>query len=163
MPRDQLYPLDIDRAFKKLDQIKPHVKVWWREGTQSQQLIRDGEVDMMSIWNARASELKQQGVPVEVVWNGAVRSTSTWGVLKGAPNRKLAWEFIQFTTQAKPQAEFNTRLYYGPINRAPTNSFRARSPRSSRPIARTWRFRSRRTTRRPTASPDRGEFTQASS
>ena len=33
---------------------------------------------MMSIWNARASELKQQGVPVEVVWNGAVRSTSTW-------------------------------------------------------------------------------------
>ena len=71
---------------------------------------------MMSIWNARASELKQQGVPVEVVWNGAVRSTSTWGVLKGAPNRKLAWELIAFTTQAKPQADFNTRLFYGPIN-----------------------------------------------
>jgi putative spermidine/putrescine transport system substrate-binding protein len=26
--RDQLYPLDIDRAFKKLDQIKPHIRVW---------------------------------------------------------------------------------------------------------------------------------------
>ena len=96
VPRDELYPLDIDRAFKKLDQIKPHIKVWWREGNQSQQLIRDGEVDMMSIWNARATELKQQGVPVEVVWNGAVRSTSTWCVLKGAPNRKLAWELIAF-------------------------------------------------------------------
>ena len=116
IPRDQLYPLDIDRAFNKLDQIKPHVKVWWREGTQSQQLIRDGEVDMMSIWNARASELKQQGVPVEIVWNGAVRSTSTWSVLKGAPNRKLAWELIAFASQAKPQAEFNTRLFYGPIH-----------------------------------------------
>ena len=114
--RDQLYPLDIDRAFNKLDQIKSHVKVWWREGTQSQQLIRDGEVDMMSIWNARASELKQQGVPVEIVWNGAVRSTSTWSVLKGAPNRKLAWELIAFASQAKPQAEFNTRLFYGPIH-----------------------------------------------
>ncbi len=118
VPRDQLYPLDIERGFRKLGEIKPHIKVWWREGTQSQQLIRDGEVDMMSIWNARATELKQQGVPVELVWNGAVRSTSTWCVLKGAPNRKLAWEFIQFTTQAKPQAEFNTRLYYGPINPA---------------------------------------------
>lgn len=116
VPRDRLYPLDIDRAFRKLDQIKPHVKVWWREGTQSQQLIRDGEVDMMSIWNARASELKQQGVPVEVVWNGAVRSTSTWSVLKGAPNRKLAWELIAYASQAKPQAEFNTRLFYGPIH-----------------------------------------------
>jgi len=116
VPMDKLYPLDFDRAFKKLDQIKPHIKVWWREGNQSQQLLRDGEVDMMSIWNARGSELKQQGVPVEVVWNGAVRSPSTWCVLKGTPNRKLAWEFIQFVSAAKPQAEFNTRLYYGPTN-----------------------------------------------
>jgi len=118
VPREKLYPLDIDRAFKKLDAIKPHIKVWWREGNQSQQLIRDGELDMMSIWNARATELKRQGVPVELVWDGAVRSTSTWGVAKGAPNRKLAWEFIQFTTQPKPQAVFNTTLYYGPINPA---------------------------------------------
>jgi putative spermidine/putrescine transport system substrate-binding protein len=116
VPMDKLYPLDFDRAFKKLDQIKPYIKVWWREGNQSQQLLRDGEVDMMSMWNARGSELKQQGVPVEVVWNGAVRSPSTWCVLKGAPNRKLAWEFIQFVSGPKPQAEFNTRLYYGPTN-----------------------------------------------
>ena len=116
VPREQLYPLDIERAFKMLDRIKPHIKVWWREGNQSQQLIRDGEVEMMSIWNARASELKERGVPIELVWNGAVRSTSTWCVLKGAPNRKLAWEFINFASQAKPQAEFNTRLYYGPIH-----------------------------------------------
>jgi putative spermidine/putrescine transport system substrate-binding protein len=118
VPLDRLYPLDVDRAFKKLDQIKPHIKVWWREGNQSQQLIRDGELDMMSIWNGRGTELKQAGVPVEVVWNGAVRSTSTWCVLKGAPNRKLAWELIQFASQAKPQAEFNKRLYYGPITPA---------------------------------------------
>jgi putative spermidine/putrescine transport system substrate-binding protein len=113
---DKLYPLDVDRAFRKLDALKPHIKVWWREGNQSQQLMRDGEVDMMSIWNARATELKQQGVPVELVWNGAVRSTSTWGVLRGAPNRRLAWELIEFACGAKQQAEFNTRLYYGPIN-----------------------------------------------
>jgi putative spermidine/putrescine transport system substrate-binding protein len=118
VPADRLYPLDIDRAFKKLDQIKPHIKVWWREGNQSQQLIRDGELDMMSIWNGRATELKEAGVPVELIWNGAVRSTSTWCVLKGAPNRKLAWEFIQFAAQPKPQAEFNRRLYYGPTNPA---------------------------------------------
>ena len=116
VPLDKLYPLDVDRGFRKLDKIKPHIKVWWREGNQSQQLIRDGEVVMMSIWNARATELKQQGVPVELLWNGAVRSNSTWTVVKGAPNRKLAWEFVDFSTQAKPQADFNTRLYYGPVH-----------------------------------------------
>src|SRR5262249_1286031 len=83
---------------------------------------RDGELDMMSIWNGRATELKQIGLPVELVWNGAVRSTSTWCVLKGAPNRKLAWEFIQFATQPKPQAEFNRRLYYAPTNPAAGHS-----------------------------------------
>jgi putative spermidine/putrescine transport system substrate-binding protein len=57
VPPDKLYPMDIEPAFKKLDQIKPHIKVWWTQGNQSQQLIRDGEIDMMSIWNARASEL----------------------------------------------------------------------------------------------------------
>ena len=29
VPKDKLYPLDLDRAFKKLDEIKPHIKVWW--------------------------------------------------------------------------------------------------------------------------------------
>ena len=57
VPREKLYPLDLDRAFAKLDEIKPHIKVWWREGNQSQQLLRDGELDMMSIWNARADRL----------------------------------------------------------------------------------------------------------
>ena len=35
----------IDRAFRKMDEIKPHIKVWWRDGAQSQQLIRDAEVE----------------------------------------------------------------------------------------------------------------------
>src|SRR5438034_515638 len=92
------------------------VKVWWTQGNQSQQLMRDGEVDMMVMWNARASELAQQGHPVELVWHGATITTTMWGVAKNAPNRKLAWEFLQFAVQAKPQADFANRLFYGPTN-----------------------------------------------
>jgi putative spermidine/putrescine transport system substrate-binding protein len=116
VPRDKLYPVDLDRAFKKLDEIKPHIKVWWTQGSQSQQLLHDGEVDMMSIWNARGSELKAQGVPCEVVWNEAALSMTLWGVVKGAPNAKAAWQFIQFAVQPEQQAEFARRLFYGPTN-----------------------------------------------
>src|SRR5882757_9265130 len=49
VPIDKLYPMDIDRAFRKMSEIKPHIKVWWRKGSQSQQLIRDGEIDMIAI------------------------------------------------------------------------------------------------------------------
>lgn len=116
VPPDKVFPLDVDRAFRKLDQIKRHIKVWWTQGNQSQQLMRDGEVDMMVMWNARASELQQQGLPVELVWHGATITHTMWSVAKGAPNRKLAWELIQFAVQAKPQADFANRLYYGPTN-----------------------------------------------
>jgi len=116
VPPDKVFPLDVDRAFRKLDQIKKHVKVWWTQGNQSQQLMRDGEVDMNVMWNARASELQTQGLPVELVWHGATITTTMWLVAKGAPNRKLAFEFLQFTAQAKPQADFANRLYYGPTN-----------------------------------------------
>jgi putative spermidine/putrescine transport system substrate-binding protein len=131
VPVDKVFPLDVDRAFKKLDQIKPHIKVWWTQGNQSQQLLRDGEVDMMVIWNARASELQQQGVPVELVWHGATITTTTWGVTKGAPNRKFAWEFLQFAVQPRPQADFANKLYYGPTN---PEAFKYISPEVSRQL-----------------------------
>lgn len=113
---DKMFPLDIARAFRKLDEIKKHIKVWWTQGHQSQQILRDGEVHMMAMWNARASDLKMQGVPVEVIWDGATIHTTMWCVAKGAPNRDLAWQFIQSAVQPKPQAEFCNRLFYGPTN-----------------------------------------------
>lgn len=131
VPVDKVFPLDVDRAFRKLDQIKPHIKVWWTQGNQSQQLLRDGEVDMIVMWNARASELQQQGHPVELVWPGATITTTMWGVAKGAPNRKPAWEFLQFAVQPKAQADFANKLYYGPTN---PEAFKYISPEVSRQL-----------------------------
>ena len=28
VPADKLYPMDVDRAFRKMSEIKPHIKVW---------------------------------------------------------------------------------------------------------------------------------------
>ena len=39
---DKLYPLDLDRAFKKLDTIKDDI-IWWIGGAQSQQLLASAE------------------------------------------------------------------------------------------------------------------------
>src|ERR1035437_10116667 len=52
VPIDKLYPLDVDRAFRSLDKIKPQV-AWWTSGAQSAQLIQSGEVDMICAWNGR--------------------------------------------------------------------------------------------------------------
>jgi putative spermidine/putrescine transport system substrate-binding protein len=116
VPRDKLYPMDIDRAFHKLDQIKPHIKIWWSEGSQSQQLLIDGEVDMSMMWNARAQELVDRGEPIEMVWNESEIYFGYWFLAKGTPRARLGWQFIEFCAQAKPQAEFCSHLPYGPAN-----------------------------------------------
>ena len=116
VPRDKLYPMDLDRAFKKMDEIKPHIKVWWTQGSQSQQLIRDGEVDMIGMWSARAANLIEQNVPLEMVWNGAENFTSYWFLPRGTPRAELAWQFANFAAQAEQQAAFTKLLPYGPVN-----------------------------------------------
>src|SRR5690606_30131831 len=67
VPLDKLYPLDLDRAFKSLDRIKPHVAVWWTGGAQSAQIIQSGEVDMVAIWNGRAQAVLDGGAPIKLV------------------------------------------------------------------------------------------------
>jgi putative spermidine/putrescine transport system substrate-binding protein len=116
VPADKLYPMDIDRAFRKLDQIKPHIKVWWTQGTQSQQLIGDGEVDMIAMWNARAQEMIDRGAPLKIVWNGAENYGGYWYAPKGTPRAKLAFQFLELVSQPKPQADFVNLLPYGPSN-----------------------------------------------
>jgi putative spermidine/putrescine transport system substrate-binding protein len=116
VPRDKLYPMDIDRAFHKMDEIKPHIKVWWHDGAQSQQLIRDAEVDMIAMWSARAVDLIKDNVPIELVWDGAELYWANLVVPKGDPSAKAAWQFAGFVAQAKPQADFAMLLPYGPAN-----------------------------------------------
>jgi putative spermidine/putrescine transport system substrate-binding protein len=114
--RNKLYPMDIDRAFRKMDELKPHIKVWWRDGAQSQQLIRDAEVDMIAMWSARAVDLIKDNVPLDLVWDGGELYWANLVVPKGDPNAKAAWQFAGFVAQAKPQADFAMLLPYGPAN-----------------------------------------------
>jgi len=111
-----LYPLDVDRAFAKLDEIKEHIDVWWTGGAQSTQLLESGEVDMIAAWNARMQAAVDNGAPVKIVWNGGLYSIEGWGVPKGSPKADLAREFVAFCAQSQMQAKFTDDLAYGPTN-----------------------------------------------
>ncbi|MBM3509290.1 MAG: ABC transporter substrate-binding protein [Alphaproteobacteria bacterium] len=114
---DKVYPLDLDRAFKKMAEIKKHVRVWWTQGNQSQQLIQDGEVDMIAMWSARGVEsIEKNKMPGQVVWNQAESYGSGWYVAKGSPRKEAGMRFIDFVVQAKPLADFCKILPYGPLN-----------------------------------------------
>ncbi len=114
VPASQLYPLDLDRAFRKLDQIKRNVDVWWENGAQSSQLLRTGEVDMMPAWNGRAQVAIDDGAPVKFVWNQSLWTYEGFTILKGGPNVSMCREFIEFCAQPQQQALFTDDIAYGP-------------------------------------------------
>ncbi len=114
-PLDKLYPLDVPRALKKMDEIKPHVKVWWTAGAQQAQLMAGDEVDLIQGWNGRFQGAIDKGAPFAINWNG-VYQIEGWVVPKGAPNRDAATKFLDFSLKPEHQAEFAKRLPYGPVN-----------------------------------------------
>ncbi|WP_346891003.1 ABC transporter substrate-binding protein [uncultured Roseibium sp.] len=115
---EDLYPLDIDRAFASLDKIKPHIRVWWTAGAQSTQILRDGEVDMIGIWHGRYYEAEDAGAPVAMTWNQAEIDRAYWVVAKDTPNMDAAKAFVEFATSAKPLAGFVSEANYGALNPA---------------------------------------------
>jgi len=117
VPLDKLYPLDVDRAFKKLDTIKDQVRVWWESGAQPVQLLNDKEVDLTSIWNGRIYMMIKEGANVGIEWNQHFLMSSAWVVPKGARNKKGAMELIQWCMKPEPQARHAEIIGYPGINK----------------------------------------------
>lgn len=116
VPIDKLYPLDIERAFKKLEEIKPHILKWWTDGSDNQQIFADKFVDMGSAYNGRMGNLLKQGLGIKMNWNQAKLEQDFWGIPKGCPNLDNAQKFIEFATRGKQQAIFAENIPYGPTN-----------------------------------------------
>lgn len=107
-----LYPLDVDRAFAKLDEIRPHISVWWTSGAQPAQLLIDGEVIMASGWNGRFYDLMLKGAPVAIEWAGGAVKRSNFGIPKGAKNLYWSQKFLALMTEPKLQAIYANELGY---------------------------------------------------
>jgi len=116
VPLDKLYPLDFDRAYKKLDTIKNSVDVWWTGGAQTSQLLKSGEVDICAAWNGRVQAAIDDGAPVKIVWNEHIWSPEGWTILKGTPKADMCREFIKFATDPARQAIYTKHLAYGPTH-----------------------------------------------
>ena len=115
-PKD-LYPLDLDRAIRKLDTIKDQI-VFWPGGAKSQELMGSGELTMSLMWNGRAWSAKNiDGKPVEIQWNQQLLTADFFVVPKGTPNKDEAMKFIAWATCAENNAAPSQYIPYGPTNK----------------------------------------------
>lgn len=110
-------PEGIDRAIKKIKELKPHVAVWWASGAQHAQLMKDGEVDMVTGWNGRFDVAKKDGAQVAYTFNQGLLDYDCYAIAKGAPNKDLAMKFLAEMSKPAYQAEFTKYITYGPTDK----------------------------------------------
>ncbi|RUX80186.1 extracellular solute-binding protein, partial [Mesorhizobium sp. M2A.F.Ca.ET.040.01.1.1] len=112
---EDIYPLDVDRAFKKLEPLLPNL-IFWESGAQSQQLFRDGEVVMGNIWHTRANLLRKENPQFTWTWNNNLMFASAWSVPKGNPAGKKVFDFINSSMEPEGQITLLRIMGNGPSN-----------------------------------------------
>ncbi len=91
----------VERAFRKLDQLKPYV-VWWDSEDDALRLLTSGDVLLTSA--PANAVLPPRAVPSHVIavqWAGGIETLRSWVVPTAATHPDAALRFLAFTTDPK--------------------------------------------------------------
>jgi putative spermidine/putrescine transport system substrate-binding protein len=110
-----LYPLDVDRAFRKLDTIKGDA-IFWSTSSQSQQLLVDRSAVMGMINNGRAYDAVKKGAALAISWEQNLQAGDDLVVLKGSKHRDVAMALINEMTLPENQATVANLMALSPTN-----------------------------------------------
>lgn len=119
VPAGKVFPIDVDRALRKLGQIKSAVNVWTTSGDQQMQLMRSGEVGIAFMWSGRVKSLADEGVKLKTSWDGSLVNPSYTVVVKNGPNTDGGMKYLKwYATHPDAQANLVNALGYGTSSRA---------------------------------------------
>jgi putative spermidine/putrescine transport system substrate-binding protein len=116
-------PGGIDRAFRKLNQIKPHV-VWWKAGAQAPEWLITGNAVMALAYNGRVTKAVEEGKNLKMIWDNALYDADAYVIPAKSPNVDLAYKFIKFASDPARQAKVSEMFAYGPTARAASGFIR---------------------------------------
>lgn len=110
-------PGGIDRAFKKLDELKPSI-IWYSSPSQVPGMLASGEIaaSMGTASRLLAANINDKK-NFKVAWDGNMYSVDSWVILKGSPNKASAMQLIAFMSSPENQKLIPTLIPQGITNR----------------------------------------------
>jgi putative spermidine/putrescine transport system substrate-binding protein len=105
----------VDRAFKKLDQIKRDI-VWWQAAAEPALFLTDGIFVMTSAYTLWIDRDQQQKKTLKLAWDGSLYDVDSWAIPKGTPKASDAYRLIAFASKPENQKALSEQLAYGPTN-----------------------------------------------
>lgn len=109
-----LYPLDVDRALKRLDTIRDDI-LFYETNAQGEQYLTDGQAMIGLVPDGRALNARTNGAPIEIEFGLSFLTWAAFVVPKGAPNKDAAMKFIAYAVTPEAQAAIAEAYTYGPV------------------------------------------------
>ncbi|PTB17075.1 spermidine/putrescine ABC transporter substrate-binding protein [Trinickia symbiotica] len=104
VPPEKIYPLDVERAFRSLNRIKPYIGKWVDQTPQTVSLVETGQVDFSYTYSTRVKAAQESGKPIDFSFKQTLTGLEYLVVLKNAPNKANAMKFVQFAMRPDRQA-----------------------------------------------------------
>jgi putative spermidine/putrescine transport system substrate-binding protein len=111
--REDLYPLDIDRALKVFEGIKDQMVIMTDDG-QCVSQVASGEAAMGICYNGRVGLAVAEGQPVAAAWGQQTLLADYIFIPKGTPNLENAQKLVSYIVDN--QGAIASQIAYGPIN-----------------------------------------------
>ena len=105
----------VDRAFRKLDQLKPYI-IWWDQAAQPAQLLASAKVLLTSAPSAGLPSGAKAHVGVQ--WSGNLTEAESWARPANAMHAAGALAAILVASDSARQAEFSRATGLGPAMRS---------------------------------------------
>ncbi|MGF6514786.1 putative spermidine/putrescine transport system substrate-binding protein [Pseudomonas sp. BT76 TE3572] len=108
-------PAGQNRAFAKLDEIKPYIQ-WWETGAQPLEWLAAGNIAVSAAYNGRIAIANQQGNHFPLIWQQQLYSMDYWTIIKNTPNKAASYQLLDYILGTKAQSDFAHAIPYGIVN-----------------------------------------------
>lgn len=106
-------------AFEKLAEVKPNVRLWYRDEAQFEQALKSGEIPMGQYYHDVTGLAAADGHPVRSTFpkEGGILDSGCWALSRASDKGDEAHVFIDYMSQPAIQAEMSRKVGTAPTVR----------------------------------------------
>ncbi|WEX85890.1 ABC transporter substrate-binding protein [Sinorhizobium garamanticum] len=104
------------KAFEKLAEVKPNVRLWYRDEAQFEQALKSGEIPMGQYYHDVTGLAAADGHPVRSTFpkEGGIQDSGCWALSRASQKTEEAHTFIDYMCQPSIQATLSRKVGTSP-------------------------------------------------
>lgn len=106
----------LNQAFEKLAEVKPNVRLWYRDEAQFEQALKSGEIPMGQYYHDVTGLAAADGHPVRSTFpkEGGIQDSGCWALSRASDKVEEAHVFIDYMSQPAIQATLSRKVGTAP-------------------------------------------------